>query len=111
MDRILKYQNAIITLLQEYADYYNGGNDVRHYVIKDKESHHYQLIAMGFKNDLFIHSCLFHFDIIDKKVWLQVNETEHLIADELIEKGVPKMDIVLGFHAPHIRPYTGFAVA
>jgi hypothetical protein len=111
MDKLLKYQEAIIALLQEYADYYNGGNDVKHYVIKDKENHHYQLIAMGFRNGVFIHSCVFHFDIIKDKVWLQVNETANLIADELIEKGVPKKDIVLGFHEPHLRQYTGFAVA
>ena len=27
------------------------------------------------------------------------------------KQGVPKEDIVLAFHAPHKRPYTGYAVA
>ena len=33
------------------------------------------------------------------------------VTEELIQAGVPKEDIVLGFHEPEIRPYTGFAVA
>ncbi|HEX6384245.1 MAG TPA: element excision factor XisI family protein, partial [Anaerolineae bacterium] len=33
------------------------------------------------------------------------------IANELVKSGVPKEDIVLAFHAPYKREYTGFAVA
>lgn len=112
MDKILKYQKAIIELLENYAYRYNQSNEtLKHYVIKDKENHHYQLITMGFEDGVFIHSCIFHFDIINKKVWLQVNETDILIADELMEHNVPKEDIVIGFQQPHLRKYTGFAEA
>ena len=34
-----------------------------------------------------------------------------MIADELVARGVPKSDIVLGFIAPEVRTYTGFAAA
>jgi hypothetical protein len=30
---------------------------------------------------------------------------------ELEQNGIPKEDIVLAFHAPYKRPYTGYAVA
>ena len=110
-NKIIKYQNSIIDLLSYYADRYNQGDSLKHYVIKDKESNHFQLIMMGFENGIFIHSCIYHFDIIDEKIWLQVNNTDNLIADELMEKGVPRTDIVIGFHEPHLRKYTGFAVA
>ena len=109
--KIVKYQNAIIDLLSYYADRYNQDDNLKHYVIKDKEDNHFQLIMMGFENGIFIHSCIYHFDIIDGKVWLQVNNTDNLIANELMEKGVPRTDIVIGFHEPHLREYTGFAVA
>jgi hypothetical protein len=45
------------------------------------------------------------------RVWIQLDNTEDGIAEELISAGIPKQDIVLGFHEPEIRPYTGFAVA
>ena len=32
------------------------------------------------------------------------------IANELVKLGVPKDHIVLAFHEPFVRPYTGFAV-
>lgn len=111
MDKVLTYQKKIIELLEEYKNRYNQNDNLNHYVIKDKENHHYQLITMGFDDGVFVHSCVFHFDIINKKVWLQVNETDVLIADKLVENGIPKEDIVIGFQEPHLRKYTGFAEA
>jgi hypothetical protein len=42
---------------------------------------------------------------------IQYDETEEGIATDLLEAGVPKEDIVLGFRYPKIREYTGFPVA
>lgn len=53
----------------------------------------------------------FHFDIVDEKIWIQQNNTEAMIADELVERGVPATDIVLGFVVPDARQFSGFAVA
>ena len=36
--------------------------------------------------------------------------TEIGVANELVEQGVPKKDIVLGFHIPYRRQFTEFAV-
>jgi hypothetical protein len=38
--------------------------------------------------------------LIDNKIWIQQDETEDGIASDLLEAGVPKEDIVLGFR-PH----------
>ncbi|NEP33849.1 element excision factor XisI family protein, partial [Moorena sp. SIO3B2] len=37
--------------------------------------------------------------------------TEDGIAGELLEAGIPKERIVLGFKSPGVRKHTGFAVA
>lgn len=65
----------------------------------------------GWKADKYRFKVLFHLDIINDKIWLQQNDTEFAIADELVEKGVPRTDIVLGFLAQHIRAHSGFATA
>ena len=57
-----------------------------------------------------VYECLLHVDIREGKVWIQEDRTEVGLACELMELGVPKDDIVLAFHAPYKRPYTGFAV-
>ncbi|MEA5566929.1 element excision factor XisI family protein [Anabaena sp. UHCC 0399] len=59
------------------------------------------------KKDLWCH---FHVDIKNDKIWIQRDGTKIGIANELIAAGVPKEDIVLGFHAPYKRQFTGFAV-
>ena len=51
-----------------------------------------------------------HVDIKDNKIWIQHDGTEIGIAGELEKLGVPKSDIVLGFHAPYKRKFTDFAV-
>ena len=45
------------------------------------------------------------------KIWIQFDGTSTGIALELVESGIPKEDIVLGFRPPHIRPRTGLGVA
>ena len=47
--------------------------------------------------------------VINGKLWIQQDNTEG-IALELERYGIPKKHIVLGFHPPDIRPYTGYAV-
>ncbi|MEB3231915.1 MAG: element excision factor XisI family protein [Leptolyngbyaceae bacterium] len=47
----------------------------------------------------------------DEKNWIQGNGTEDDLAQELVELGVPKTDIVIGFHAPELRKYTEYAVS
>ena len=37
--------------------------------------------------------------------------TEADIGQELVEKGVPASDIILGLHPPYKRPYTNYGVA
>jgi XisI protein len=49
--------------------------------------------------------------IKDGKIWIQRNTTEADLAQELVEMGVPKEDIVLGLQPPYKRPYTGYGVA
>jgi hypothetical protein len=51
-----------------------------------------------------------HFDIKDDKIWIQCNFTDVDIAQELMELGIPREDIVLGFHPAYLRPYTDYAV-
>jgi len=52
----------------------------------------------------------FHLDIIDGKIWIQQDGTNKPIALELERSGVPKDDIVLGFHSAENRTYTGYGV-
>ncbi|MDX1942576.1 MAG: XisI protein [Saprospiraceae bacterium] len=111
MDKIKKYEAAILNILNEYAQitYANvkGGNEL----IADKENHRYQVVTIGWEGDRFVHDCPLHFDIIDGKVWIQQNMTEWEVGEMLEAQDVPKSDIVIGFLPPELRAYSEYAVA
>jgi hypothetical protein len=58
-----------------------------------------------------VHGCVTHVQIIDNKIWIQRDGIEDGITDELVEAGIPKDEIVLGFQPSNVRPHTGYAVA
>ena len=68
-------------------------------------------MRVGWENRKFHHYCLFHFDVIDGKIWIQANNTEEMVGDELMKRGVRQSDIVLGFQPEYAREHTGFAAA
>jgi XisI protein len=49
--------------------------------------------------------------IRDRKFWIEEDWTEEGIANDLVQAGVPREDIVLAFHEPKMRQHTGFATA
>jgi len=67
-------------------------------------------MIVGRDNRRRIHGCLVHIDIINGKIWIQRDGTEYGIANELVDVGVPKNRIVLGFRSPKRRRHTEFAI-
>jgi hypothetical protein len=112
MDKLEKYREIIIEILTDFSKRKPMNMlemDVQ--IIIDKENDHYFLYDVGWNELERIHDCVFHFDIIKDKVWLQEDNTNVEVALLLVEKGVPKSDIVLGFQPPYKRQYTEFAAA
>jgi hypothetical protein len=66
---------------------------------------------VGWDNGKRIHGALVHIDIVDGKLWIQRDGTEHGIAKELEQAGAPKNHIVLAFRPFEVRQYTEYAVA
>lgn len=75
------------------------------------KNNHYEVLNSGWDGEYRVHGVEIHIDIIGDKVWLQHDGTNRVIAEELVEAGIPRDAIVLGFRPPELRQYTGFAVA
>lgn len=104
MDKLLKAEKAILAFLEDYAKgYKNSPDGLDTQLIVDPKRHHYQLLRIGWSNKKFVHFCVFHFDIKGDKIWVQVNETEELIVDELARRGISPADIELGFQPEYLR--------
>lgn len=110
MEKIAKYRLYIQQLLTDYAQASPSDNEVETELIFDTERDHYQVVYTGWKNRRPMYGCVLHLDIKNNKIWIQHDGTEVGMADELVKLGVPKEDIVLAFHEPLVREYTGFAI-
>lgn len=104
MEKVKKYQKIILQVLEEYANIKSPFMpEVENLIIADTKNHHYQLVRMGWYKDRHVHYTVFHFDILDNKVWIQENRTDVKIDEELIEAGVVAKDICSGMEHPAMR--------
>ena len=110
MAELEQYREIVQQLLKNYAAYSDGVHDVDTELILDTTRDHYQLVHVGWQNERRVYGCVLHLDIKNDKIWLQHNGTESDIAAELVEMGIPKTDIVIGFHSPFKRKFTEYAV-
>jgi hypothetical protein len=113
MDKVTKYQNILKAYLEEYAATVKPVNlqGVESKVITDIKNNNFQLVRIGWNGKQHIFNVVLHFDIINSKIWFQCNNTDRDVVDELMEQGVEKTDIVLGFQPPYARGFLGFATA
>ncbi len=115
MDRLKQYRTILKEVLNAYAAneiaQIHKPDDMQMRLIMDTENDHYQALYAGWHNDQQIFSVVFHFDIIDNKIWVQRNISDYDIIGDIEQKGVPKSDIVLAFHAPAMRNFTEYATA
>jgi hypothetical protein len=77
--------------------------------IYDRGRGRFVLVTLGWDDEERVHHPLVHVDIIDGKLWIQADNTEHGIAP--VQAGIPKSDIVLAFRPPEVRQHTDYTVA
>ena len=113
MATVEQYRQFIQRLLSDRASRSMRSNpQVEAQTVFDHDRDHYQLVYVGWKrNGDRDYGCLLHLDVKDDKIWIQYDGTEGGIANELVELGVSKEDIVLGYHPLSVRRLTEFAVS
>ena len=111
MDALETYRQIIQKVLNEYIQIPYAHGDIKNEYIVDCESTRYLVMTLGWQNSKRVHGCLLHIEIINGKVWIQRDGTEHGIAKDLVRAGIPKEQIVLGFQEPTARQYTEYAAA
>jgi hypothetical protein len=113
MDNLSHYRQIIHKAMRGYERLFNlqptpGIDEV---YIADDERGHYLLLAIGWAGHRRARHIRIYVRLKDDKIWIEDDMTERGIATDLIEAGVPKEDIVLGFQPPSRRPMTEFAGA
>ena len=113
MEKLKKYKNIIKEIIAEIVEIRTQhSGQIKTQVIMDDERGHYLLYKNGWKDQDRFYGCFLHIDITeDAKIWLNHDGTDLIIAQILLDKGVPREDIVLAWNPPIMRVDTGFAVA
>src|SRR5207245_6270460 len=108
---VTSYSGTIEQFLYVYTKIPDAHGDLTCEAIFDRPRNRFVLMTLGWDDDERVHHPLVHVDIIDGKLWIQADNTEHGIAPELVKAGIPKSDIVLAFRHPDVRQHTEYAVA
>ena len=110
MDKLIDYRRLIQEILNKHSLVKLANENIKVYRFFDTQQDHYQVFHAGWQKPRRVFGPLIHIDIIEGKIWIQYDGTEIGVANELLELGISKQDIVLGYHAPFMRQYDGFAV-
>ncbi|MDM8525567.1 XisI protein [Desulfococcaceae bacterium HSG8] len=109
MEKIKLYQEYVRDVIRRHSHHPAYG-DIEVQQVFDTQNNHYQLVHAGWHKKEREYGCVIHMDIKDGKIWIQHDGTEVGVANELAGLGVPKQDIILAYHPPYKRQYSGFGV-
>jgi hypothetical protein len=109
MDSLDAWRDTLERILTAHAAIPYANVSARTEVVFDRAHDRYLLVDIGWRGSERVHGALVHVDITEGRLWIQYDGTEYGIANELVEAGVPRDRIVLGFQPPAVRPHTGFA--
>ena len=111
MEKVNMYKKIIDDFYQDYiSEREDSIQPLEYQMIMDEKRLHFQLVYLGWEGECYVYNNVYHLDIINEKIWIQKNETAENIAPELMKRGVPNTDIVLGLQPKEFRQYTGYAV-
>ena len=116
MDRSTRFQKSILNIMQEYADARTDSNsnsttEVAYRTVVDEHHRRYQLLLVGWQHRERIYHVIFHVEIVNNKIWIEEDNSEDSFAEMLVEKGISKKDIVLGYFSTFHRQHTEYAAA
>lgn len=106
-----KYREYIEEIILCRAKIKYANSSLEKKPVFDRERDRYLLMVNGFEGKKRYNYALIDVEIRNGKFWIHYDGLEDGVATYLLEKGVPKEDIVLAFYSPEKRKLTEFAVA
>src|SRR5438034_6463086 len=110
MDKKERYRLIVRRLIEEYASYIPANGQIETEAIVDSNLDHYEVMHVGWDGVRRVHGSVVHIDICNEKIWVQYDGTNRPVVEELEAAGVPREDIVIGFHPAELRKHTPYAL-
>ncbi len=114
-EKIKKYQQILSNYIDALAEERNNslGSLGGYQAITDTIHNQFQLVRMGWHGGQFYFRVLIHFSINAEtgNIWVQQNNTEIPLDNDLADFGISKKQLVLGFRSADMRALSDYAVA
>ena len=110
MVKLEKMRETVEKVLLKYTEPPFAEETLEIEVVFDRMRDRYLLVEVGWENNARVHYTIAHLDIINQKVWIQLDKTPNGIANDLLDKGMSKDEIVLGFRSETLRKMSEFAL-
>ncbi|MEN0046085.1 MAG: element excision factor XisI family protein [Bacteroidota bacterium] len=113
MDRLSKHVEIVKSVISEiYENYIEGIENTEHILIQDEKHNNYLLLMNSWMHGSRFYGILIHMQVVENGlIYLHDDNTDLIVVDQLLEKGIAKKDIVIGWHEPSMRAETEFATA
>jgi XisI protein len=105
----MELSNVIKDTLRSIAQHKPSYGDLEYQTVFDDAQQRYQVLVIGWLEQRYHCQVIVHVEINQSLVWLQQDLTDANVAELLIEHGISRDRIVLGFQAPYKRGDHGFA--
>ncbi len=110
MDKLEMMRETIEKVLTAYTEPPFAEEKIETEVVFDRDRDRFLLVEVGWENNQRVHQTIAHLDIINEKVWIQLDKTPNGIANDLLDNGMSKDEIVLGFRSETLRKMSEFAL-
>ncbi|MCC3594878.1 MULTISPECIES: XisI protein [Microcoleus] len=111
MEKLTQYRSIAREVIDEYARYKPSYGQSDMAAVYDIDRDHYLLVSFGWNGDRRVYSTILHLRIFEGKLWIERDETEEGVTQDLLDRGVFQKDIVLAFYHYEDRKLTDFAIA
>jgi hypothetical protein len=111
VDKLSHYRDIVKQVFSQHAEYVPSHGQIETIPVFDESHDQYLLLDIGWDRTGRMHAVVLHVRLEKGKVWIEKDGTETGVTQELLQAGIPKEDIVLGFYRPERRAMTEFAVA
>jgi len=110
MEAASHYRHIIMRVLSDLAEASAYG-EVETLPLFDTARDNYLVLDAGWDGVRRLHRIIAHLRMRNGKIWVEADNTDTRIVQQLLDAGIPKEAIVLAFYSPQKRPLTEFAVA
>jgi hypothetical protein len=98
MDPELKTSIQILSeVIREWGETGSSFDPIDMEVIADEQSGNFLLVGVGWRGDERIHHMYFHARVREGKIWIEWDGIDPSILDELLQRGIPRHQMVFGF--------------